>query len=193
VVANRKTIPQDVTSYVIARTLGVIDDTKASTSDRDKTDEMMSNSNPTILVHDESQGASLTTDFPSPSTSGILAAREHESRLRESTMRHKPPSSIDLEPSSHYFTTSGSGDTLSGVGLFSPAASRPPSPLVERRSLLPEDVTRRRDGNSSWHSTLGSSSGESSTLLEGVEDDGVELFTSIRRRPDVNRYHEEQP
>lgn len=168
---------------MIARTLGVIDDTRASTSDQDKTDTMMSSSNPTILVSDESRGAALDSDLPTPSTSSAAfsAAREQEGRLRGAADHRVPQMHVELGPPSHFFA--GGEDRLSGVGVFSPAASQPPSPRLERRSLVSEgEGPRRRAGSLSWQSTLNLSSGDSFTLLEGEEGSEGESGALLRKR-----------
>jgi len=137
----------DVTSYIIARTLGVIDDTKASTTysdpnvpptppnpnikptapsagkasgGRDKR-----RSNPSILVQSESE----TTSVDEGSLSGGLST---------------PSSSIHQlhggrDRNQHNFFPNGPMDEgnlkLSGVDMFSPAPSQPPSPTLSRRDL----------------------------------------------------------
>ncbi|KAJ7072132.1 hypothetical protein C8F01DRAFT_973856 [Mycena amicta] len=92
----------DIASYGIARTLGVIDVTAASTSDK-KT--IHNNHLPLVEVYQP------TTPLPdSPTT----------------------------DPDA-YFTAEPNSLKLAGVGVFSPAASRPPSPTITRKALPPED------------------------------------------------------
>ncbi|KAJ7287850.1 hypothetical protein C8J57DRAFT_1496262 [Mycena rebaudengoi] len=107
----------DLASYGIARTLGVIDDVKASTSDK----ETIHNKVPLVQVLDASTPASS-----SPSDADTLLPSEYNS------------STDTLPPPSHphaYFMSEENSLKLSGVGVFSPAASRPPSPTITRRNL----------------------------------------------------------
>ncbi|KAF8894021.1 hypothetical protein BD779DRAFT_1504780 [Infundibulicybe gibba] len=92
----------DITSYGIARTLGVIDDVKASTSDK----ETVHQDTPTILVHEPKHDAQKD-----PQTS--------------------PPA---------FFVSEDNNLKLSGVGVFSPATSQPPSPTISRRTLAHTDL-----------------------------------------------------
>jgi hypothetical protein len=112
---------QDVTSYVIARTLGAVDATRASTSA-----EPASTDAPTILISQETtEGATLAEDTP-PTSDSLETLREHEARLRATAHGRGPYFFTPLEEHSL---------ALSGVGVFSPAASQPGSPVLERRSL----------------------------------------------------------
>jgi hypothetical protein len=96
---------QDIASYGIARTLGVIDDVKASTSDK-------ATIHPAIHINAPSSPSSLSTPTDSE-------------RSEDTAM-----------PA--YFTSEASNLKLSGVGVFSPAPSQPPSPTLSRRRLHPE-------------------------------------------------------
>jgi hypothetical protein len=122
-----------VTSYIIARTLGVIDDTKASTSDRGSLHpvsvvEGPDAKPPTIIVESASVVGST------PASPNLFAAdasvcqplNEIGEKLRIEISRSHPRSSSS---SSLY----EGNPALAGVGVFSPAASTPPSPTVERR------------------------------------------------------------
>ncbi|OJT15769.1 hypothetical protein TRAPUB_4317 [Trametes pubescens] len=108
----------DVASYVIARTLGVIDATKASTSgELDNADHLHAN-RPAIVVHDDST--------PTPSTDA--EGSEHaKSPLPHTT----PPASYFRNP-----TEEEGNLQLAGVGTFSPAPSQPGSPTLQRREFL---------------------------------------------------------
>lgn len=46
--------------------------------------------------------------------------------------------SLDVSDPHAYFASEENSLKLSGVGVFSPAASRPPSPTLTRRHLIPE-------------------------------------------------------
>ncbi|PCH43619.1 hypothetical protein WOLCODRAFT_164590 [Wolfiporia cocos MD-104 SS10] len=93
----------DVTSYVIARTLGVIDDTKAATSAPEPEPEPAAEA-PPIVVQPAPQAAPLA--MMTPPATYFRNPLEEEGNLR-----------------------------LSGVGMFSPAPSQPPSPTLARREL----------------------------------------------------------
>ena len=125
-----------MTSYIIARTLGIIDDTKASTSDRESLHPVAvvggpDAKPPRIIV----QSASVTG---SVSTSPSFPADAVGQPLDE--VAGRPRLEIDnSQPHSHHPQSSSSSSlyegnpALAGVGVFSPAASTPPSPTVEKR------------------------------------------------------------
>ncbi|EPQ57306.1 hypothetical protein GLOTRDRAFT_127665 [Gloeophyllum trabeum ATCC 11539] len=173
----------DVTSYVIARTLGVVDDTKASTSDSDKPESMLKDSNPTILVSDESHQALSESD------SGMdpISLREHRGHnTRFNLSRNKP----DLEmPKAYFVTPTEDSMKLSGVGVFSPAGSRPSSPTIDRRPKLP--MSEQQQGvvrDASWQESLGSSSGESSYVMWETDSSPEDAESALRKRtrPDAD-------
>ncbi|KAJ7079148.1 hypothetical protein B0H15DRAFT_859288 [Mycena belliarum] len=123
----------DIASYGIARTLGVIDDVKASTSDK----ETIHNKIPLVHIYE-----AATPD------SASFHANDSEQETLTSSLDTLPP--LGLFTASHpshdghphaYFTSEENSLKLSGVGVFSPAASRPPSPTITRRNLAeaPED------------------------------------------------------
>ncbi|EIW63371.1 uncharacterized protein TRAVEDRAFT_69397 [Trametes versicolor FP-101664 SS1] len=108
----------DVASYVIARTLGVIDATKASTSGELDNAEQLHANKPAIVVHDDST--------PTPSTDA--EGGDHaQSNLPHTT----PPASYFRNP-----TEEEGNLRLAGVGTFSPAPSQPGSPTLQRREFL---------------------------------------------------------
>ncbi|KAI0358383.1 hypothetical protein OH77DRAFT_1397024 [Trametes cingulata] len=176
----------DVASYVIARTLGVIDETKASTSGELETAEHLHANQPSIVIQDESS--------PSPPST------EEEGRLPHTT----PPSSYFRNP-----TEEEGNLQLSGVGTFSPAPSQPGSPTLQRRDLIQHahygsysdllgtaDSGEEHEGggsgattprDASGHGSAGSSSssGDSSFAMldrdSGSEDAGVLLRRRTRR------------
>ncbi|KAF9263306.1 hypothetical protein L218DRAFT_341258 [Marasmius fiardii PR-910] len=129
----RETFRQDVSSYVIARTLGIVDDVKASTSDR-KTLHTM-------------QPPSIRVD--SPKTDGLIIASSavvvddrglpHVRDLNSSQLMLAPEQgrSPDASPP-EYFTSEENNLKLSGFDVFSPAPSQPPSPTFSRQQLQPD-------------------------------------------------------
>jgi len=117
----------DVTSYIIARTLGVIDATKASTSDRGSLRPVVvvegtDAEPPSIIV----QSASISGSMPtSPSIPADVSQPLEKLRLGIDTSHPQHQSFL----SSLY----EGNPALAGVDVFSPAASTPPSPTIERR------------------------------------------------------------
>jgi len=102
----------DVSSYLIARTLGVIDDVKASTSD-------------TATLHNTAQAVpSIHIEASSPSRDS-----SQYSDLQS------PPEAPDASIPHPFYASEEQDLKLSGVGVFSPAASRPPSPTITRKEL----------------------------------------------------------
>jgi len=127
----------DVTSYVIARTLGIVDVVKASTSDNvNETTQLISQPVPSTLT----QGTSLARS----SEDLDLAPSEHQQTQTQSAACHKghdaaahleesPVSGDSIRPQAFFV---GDEDLqLSGVGVFSPATSSPPSPILPRVNL----------------------------------------------------------
>lgn len=112
---------KDVASYVIARTLGVIDATKASTSGgHDRAD-----AKPSIVVHSDSESNTSNSSShmqPDPSRDEFDGAG-----LPHTT----PPASYFRNP-----TEEEGNLQLSGVGTFSPAPSQPGSPTLQRREFI---------------------------------------------------------
>ncbi|OSX66303.1 hypothetical protein POSPLADRAFT_1052960 [Postia placenta MAD-698-R-SB12] len=153
----------DVTSYVIARTLGVIDDTKASTSETGPPTD--GPGTPSIVIQSESTSGSSQPATTPPSTF-FRNPLEEEGNLR-----------------------------LSGVGMFSPAPSQPPSPTMSRRELdshmhnVPEEY--RDEMKSGFDSgrdlsreprSGDSSSGESSYAMLEQESGTEDAQVTLRRR-----------
>ena len=117
-----------MTSYIIARTLGVIDDTKASTSDRESLHpaavaEGSDAKPPAIIV----QSASMSTNPSVPADVGQPLDKKGGKLRLEIDSSHSHPQS--LSSSSLY----EGNPALAGVGVFSPAASTPSSPTIERK------------------------------------------------------------
>ncbi|KAK7472726.1 hypothetical protein VKT23_000836 [Stygiomarasmius scandens] len=122
----------DISSYVIARTLGVVDDVRASTSDR-QTVHTTTDSTPIIRIQEPSiHIESISSESSSPASESrsnpkLFMFDSSQSSLNVTT----PDGSSPLE----YFTSEENNLKLSGVGVFSPASSQPPSPTISRRSL----------------------------------------------------------
>jgi len=121
----------DIASYVIARTLGVVDDVKASTSDKNTIHSK--SDTPIILLNDDTSPTSAPST-PLPNSLHMHKTERFEDE-KVSTAGH---------PQAYF----ASDLTLSGVGVFSPAVSQPPSPTLSRRNLLEMDGNRT-DGASS--------------------------------------------
>jgi len=117
----------DIASYGIARTLGVIDDVKASTSDK----------------------ATIITP-PTPGSDSAFSDSDHDSLTDHNLHnRMRSPLSDSLLPGNTHFsqpsTFYAGEDRLSGVGVFSPAASQPPSPTLSRYHLPQDESTYGKD------------------------------------------------
>jgi len=144
----------DITSYVIARTLGVVDDVKVSTTAKlphphhhhhgvgSASLSASASSTPIVLVEDVSSSPSFSEDAPSADEGGALG--QHMQRGTED----EGSGEDELRPLAYF--ASEDGLQLSGVGVFSPAASQPPSPVQSRAKLHQQDPTVesvREEGN----------------------------------------------
>lgn len=156
---------QDVTSYVIARTLGVVDDVKASTSDADTT-AAVSACVPTMcacpsaplshaparasggLAPEDSVGRRTDGDGDAHAhgcvsevgvgTSGAVHSRAQTRDPGQRQMQIKTQISDEdaSDASPQAYYFAGEEDLrLAGEGVFSPAESMPPSPLTPRMPL----------------------------------------------------------
>jgi len=128
----------DISSYGIARTLGVIDDVKASTSDI-ATHRLTLNA-PLIQVSSQSDSPLSESDHDSGSPT---EQRQQPGDFTPASSTAQDPLSPSYLGASHpqaFYASEGENLKLSGVGVFSPATSRPPSPVLIRRSLQPESV-----------------------------------------------------
>ncbi|KAF8236549.1 hypothetical protein L208DRAFT_1357331 [Tricholoma matsutake] len=117
----------DISSYGIARTLGVIDDVRASTSD-------MATLHQDTITPSRRLQESLTPQSDSSYPYSDQSDTEHAIHI-------KPDRQLSHLGVSQPFTFFASEDhnlKLSGVGVFSPATSRPPSPTISRKSLFLE-------------------------------------------------------
>lgn len=153
---------QDVTSYVIARTLGVVDSTKASTSDLDKHRDCASTAtsplaHPIVLQQEEDEHAGLRSSMSQEHHASVfIAGGNRDTSLDEACL--KVPGSADSSlrwpsasssseldvhhlrqahspgPTAFFFNPSEEHNlALSGANILSPAASRQNSPPLERR------------------------------------------------------------
>ncbi|KAG2096937.1 hypothetical protein BD769DRAFT_1677884 [Suillus cothurnatus] len=105
----------DITSYVIARTLGIVDDVKASTSDQPV---VTAEGTPSILVEDTSSEES----FPAEQDSYISSVhRQYNTDMRKEHLQ------------------------LSSVGVLSPSPSQPSSPVLPHENLYGEDEAMRME------------------------------------------------
>ncbi|KAJ3989910.1 hypothetical protein F5890DRAFT_1483479 [Lentinula detonsa] len=116
----------DIASYTIARTLGVVDIVKASTSDKQ-------------TVHARREPPSIHIREPSldqyDTHNHFFTLGSDSSQSIVGTDSSTTPSDVRLTA---YFTSGDHNLELSGVGVFSPATSRPPSPTISRRKLEPD-------------------------------------------------------
>lgn len=134
------TFAQDIASYAIARTLGVIDDVKASTSDKATV-----RIPPSILIG----GSSSPNSESTLSDSDSLTDHSLRNRLRSPLSCSISEANGGSRASQHVFYADDSENNLklSGVGVFSPAASQPPSPIISRQQLNVEvkDLLKEED------------------------------------------------
>lgn len=172
---------QDVTSYVIARTLGVIDDTKASTSDQESVHPVAvvqgsDTKPPAIVVQSASiTGGVLTSPSP-PNDMVDQPSDEAGEKLQLETDRSNHPQSSSS--SSLY----EGNPALAGVGVFSPPASMPPSPTIEKKRfgsfsksstiMTPLSQLDDESGNSEKAITTDGEGEEDSTIKSGSRRKG---------------------
>jgi hypothetical protein len=123
--------------------LGVIDDVKASTSDK----KTIHNNIPLVQIYE--------ARTPSPDSASFIATNSDRDALADGLHSDFSSTSTDSLPPlsiftpSHpraYFTSDVNSLKLSGVGVFSPAASRPPSPTITRRNLAEEKLPDADEG-----------------------------------------------
>ncbi|KZT26671.1 hypothetical protein NEOLEDRAFT_1062185 [Neolentinus lepideus HHB14362 ss-1] len=166
----------DVTSYVIARTLGVVDVTEVSTSDSDKLESMLKDSTPTILLNDESQ-QTLSEDDTGTENSSYQGHDAHNTLSKHS----RDSAGVEL-PTAYFVTLTDDSMKLSGVGVLSPAASRPSSPTVDLRQKWPVLQQQQRGvGDVSWQNTLGSCGGDPYITPE-TDSSPEDVGSALRKR-----------
>ena len=151
-----------MTSYVIARTLG---DPTASTSHKSSfttqlppiSDSKIANADPTgppIVLADPDPVAIAILPLGDDSPSGISTKPTHASNT-------PPGTDTGATPSSRAFFVDGEGSEddgaarLAGVGVFSPVASMPGSPTVNRRNSFEKDGEDDGAGSGSSVTTSG--------------------------------------
>jgi len=126
----------DITSYLIARTLGIVDDVKASTSDKGtihNKEGMPSLDLPSLDLRDVSTDSTPSSGAVSdvPITTTKSDRLKPPSKERRSTQQpHVPPQA--------FFASEDMQLKISGEGVFSPAVSQPSSPTITRRHLRNE-------------------------------------------------------
>ncbi|KAF7984205.1 hypothetical protein HWV62_15990 [Athelia sp. TMB] len=143
----------DVSSYVVARTLGVVDVVKASTNapielsvhtksrGKSRSRDPPRREAPTIVVSappltPQTPVFATTSDAdeaPTPSTTPPSEAEQH----RETDPTVSEEEADGLAELSQLDESPFSNEKLYGVGVFSPATSRPPSPVITRVKPLP--------------------------------------------------------
>jgi hypothetical protein len=132
---------KDVASYIIARTLGVIDDTKASTSDRGSLVSLYDsvNTTPITITTEPSCSSAASPSSGSADYDGIYSSASHD--FPQILVRGDgglAPVAGGAGESDGLSPTDAFADgnlRLSGVGVFSPAVSRSSSPVMERNAL----------------------------------------------------------
>ncbi|KAG2079188.1 hypothetical protein BDR04DRAFT_25883 [Suillus decipiens] len=121
----------DITSYVIARTLGIVDDVKASTSDQPV---VTAEGTPSTLVEDTSS----EDTFPAEQDSYISSVhRQHNTDMRNAGV----PGEMKL----HAYFAGEEDLQLSSVGVLSPSPSQPSSPVLPHEDLSGEDEAMRME------------------------------------------------
>jgi len=181
----------DVTSYVIARTLG---DPTASTTHKSsfpQTDP----SQPDLTIADAAASA-VTLPVTAASPSQGKGASPSSAGAIAKPATPTTPTGAEAHPATYFVDGEDDGAArLAGVGVFSPVASMPGSPtLSRRRSFVREEVRRGVLPESSGHERSASdgsgahgggesTSGESSfTLLEREESFEDPAAAHVRRR-----------
>ena len=152
---------QDVTSYVIARTLG---DPTASTSHKSSfVTKLPPKSESKIANIDSASPTALAVPVPVP----VPVPPQGESPSGISTKptpapTPAPSTGVTSPPRAFFVDGEGSEDDgaarLAGVGVFSPVASMPGSPTVSRRNLLEKEGEDDGGGIASGSDESGSSS-----------------------------------
>lgn len=153
----------DVTSYIIARTLGILDDVKASTSDAVE-DVTTSPSASTSLVQstpiaDEVQesidpharaasGSEGQWHSGAPRNSGHNVSDLDRPDERGNHQAHDGSNHAEGESRPQAFFAGEEDLQLAGVGEFSPAASQPSSPVLPRMklSMLEGGIVKATEG-----------------------------------------------
>jgi hypothetical protein len=120
---------QDIVSYGIARTLGIVDVVEASTSDQ-PANIASGVGVPLIHIHGESP-VSGSRD----ASSYDLATEHIRARQRDAA------SNLTVSQPEAFYASESDGLKLAGADIFSPAVSVPPSPTLSRMPTLFEGDT----------------------------------------------------
>ncbi|KAF9049990.1 hypothetical protein BJ165DRAFT_1455614 [Panaeolus papilionaceus] len=131
----------DIASYGIARTLGVVDDVKASTSDK-----VAADTPPAIRVDEPD---TLSGDSLGSSWISDVSASASESTTTGEHMNGSSEAKPDV-----FYAGEDNNLKLSGVGVFSPAASQPPSPTISRHHLPFDNTSRQSKKENLRHRTV---------------------------------------
>jgi hypothetical protein len=116
---------------VIARTLGIVDDVKASTSDQPV---VTAQGTPSILVEDTSSEES----FPAEQDSYISSVhRQYNTDMRSAGVQEETKLMAYFTGEEHL--------QLSSVGVLSPSPSQPSSPVLPHENLYGEDEAMRME------------------------------------------------
>ncbi|KAJ3567323.1 hypothetical protein NP233_g6437 [Leucocoprinus birnbaumii] len=115
----------DIVSYGIARTLGIVDDVKASTSDQ-ATARPSPGDIPVIHINGEST--------PSDSANSDREAGEEFGQAQRTAASNL----LSATQPQAFYASDSDGLGLAGADVFSPAASGPPSPTLSRKLPLLE-------------------------------------------------------
>jgi len=190
----------DVTSYVIARTLGVVETTRASTDDK------VAITIEELASAGVSAGAVRGSDVgEDEEESGRKNAGDAQFNMKielDGTQHQQAPSSLSPQagPSAYFFNPSEEKNLdLSGANILSPAVSRQGSPGVERRrrELAPVMISEDRVGgehDADGYFEDGSASASASTDSFAVvdheplvaSDAEASSSTGLRRRAGVS-------
>jgi len=161
-----------VTSYIIARTLG---DPTASTSHKSSfTTQPLANSEPQIPNTDADTSQTIPA-VPVPIPIAVFPPKDGTPPSGASTKPSTPArGGCPSTPSLPTFFVGGEGSEddgaarLAGVGVFSPVASMPGSPVASRRNILEREAEEEEAGSGSGSEESGSSAARSVRLRGGL-------------------------
>ncbi|KAG6872655.1 hypothetical protein C0995_007985 [Termitomyces sp. Mi166 len=120
----------DIASYGIARTLGIIDDVEASTSDTTTNASIPS-------IHVAPSTSSLSCTDSEPESSRASRNKRLSNDVYQTLSQEESLSMLGAsQPRAFFASDEGSDFKLSGVGVFSPATSRPSSPVLNRKFVV---------------------------------------------------------
>lgn len=119
---------QDIVSYGIARTLGIVDDVEASTSGQSS--NATSAGVPLIYINGESPASDSQNDSDREFMTEDINAQ-----------RRGAASSVAVSQPKAFYASDPDGLKLAGADVFSPAVSTPSSPTLSRKPTLFEGDT----------------------------------------------------